>query len=532
MIAALIIIQLVVMTCFALAKQGFFVDELWSYGLANSLYFPHLFGNGMMDGKLLTPQTLHSYLEVDPGEQFRFDSVIYNLSQDAHPPLFFLVLHAVCSLFPGTFSKWYGIVPNMIYYAISAVALYRISRKMLKNDYAALVPVLWWGFCPGTISLVIFIRMYMMASMFVMLLLNVHYDMIVEHDARPIKYVQLLSISFLAFMCHYFMFILAFFIAAFTCLCLLLQKRWKACAIYAACMVGAVLIAFAVFPSAIDNIMGNGYAKEGTAQKSLQEMLGRVILFYTMTDDDLFGGINALQTLVLIFTVIGSVVYLVRSRRDEEQGSRAAFALPMLAAAASFFIIVAIAAPWPSSRYECFVYPIAVVTASWTIISACGALSKISSRLAPAACAIFSIGMLAISVFGYGKYVSYIYPQEDENLQALTSYSDSSSILVTSAYYKVVQKSLEIEETQGIRATPPDPTSLEVTVSQVAQDSNNFLVYIDMNPGMLYGRSPEEVMDEIVEDAGYEGYRLVSGYSDTPGDGVGLQLYEVYDDAA
>ncbi len=531
-LAALLLVQLAVMTYYALAKQGFFVDELWSYGLANSLYFPHLFGNGAMEGKWLTPQVFHSYLEVDPGEQFRFDSVVYNLSQDAHPPLFFMVLHAVSSFFPGTFSKWYGIVPNMVYYVISALALYRLSRKMLKSDYKALVPVLWWGFCAGTISLVIFIRMYMMASMFVMMLLNVHYDLIVEHDERYIKFVQLLALSFLSFMCHYFMFILAFFLAAFTCICLLFQKRWRTFAIYAGCMVGAVLIAFAMFPSAVSNIFGNGYAQEGTSRKSLNEVLNKIILFYSLTDGDLFGGINALQTLALLFTAIVAITNLIRPRRDCEQGGRPAFVLTMTAAAAFFFIVVAISAPWPSSRYECFVYPIAVVASSWAIISAIDLLAKARKRHATAAYMILSAGMVIVSMLSYGTYVSYIYPQEDENLQAMTNYGDSSVLLVTSDYYKVVQKSLEIEKTQGVLATVSDPASLEAAARQVDQNAKSFLVYIDTNPHELYGRLPEEVMEDIVEDAGYEGFRSISGYTDTPGDGVDLRLYEVYDDAA
>ncbi|MCC6107252.1 MAG: glycosyltransferase family 39 protein [Atopobium sp.] len=531
-LAALLLVQLAVMTYYALAKQGFFVDELWSYGLANSLYFPHLFGNGAMEGKWLTPQVFHSYLEVDPGEQFRFDSVVYNLSQDAHPPLFFMVLHAVSSFFPGTFSKWYGIVPNMVYYVISALALYRLSRKMLKSDYKALVPVLWWGFCAGTISLVIFIRMYMMASMFVMMLLNVHYDLIVEHDERYIKFVQLLALSFLSFMCHYFMFILAFFLAAFTCICLLFQKRWRTFAIYAGCMVGAVLIAFAMFPSAVSNIFGNGYAQEGTSRKSLNEVLNKIILFYSLTDGDLFGGINALQTLALLFTAIVAITNLIRPRRDCEQGGRPAFVLTMTAAAAFFFIVVAISAPWPSSRYECFVYPIAVVASSWAIISAIDLLAKARKRHATAAYMILSAGMVIVSMLSYGTYVSYIYPQEDENLQAMTNYGDSSVLLVTSDYYKVVQKSLEIEKTQGVLATVSDPASLEAAARQVDQNAKSFLVYIDTNPHELYGRLPEEVMEDIVEDAGYEGFRSISGYTDTPGDGVDLRLYEVYADAA
>lgn len=524
--AALVIIaQLIVITVFAFAKQGYFVDELWSYGLANSLFFPHIFQNGAMDGQWIIPQELHSYLEVDPGEQFRFDSVIYNMSNDAHPPLFFLVLHFACSLLPGTFSKWYGIVPNMIYFVVSAILLYRISRKILGSDYKALLPLVWWGFCPGTISLVLFIRMYMMASMFVLASVNVHYDMLVDGEDSPAKFAQLAIAAFLGFMCHYFMFILAFFLAAFSCIYLLIQKRWKTFVIYAGIMVASVLLVFAVFPASLKNLFGNGYAQQGTSHHTAEEIVDKVLLFYSMSDSDLFAGVNAVQTLVLLLTIAGIAICLWKSSRTDKERKKGHFSLVLVLSSACFFIVVAVAAPWASSRYVCFIYPFVIIAATWAILFELDSLLRDRAIMEPAA--VFVIGAIVLvgSALSYGEGIDYIYPQEQTNMQVIGEQSGSESLLITKNYYKVIQKALEVEELKGIWATTSEDSRLANAMEQIDQSSKSFLVYID--PLGIGDESCEEVMDRLIEGTRFDSYQLLPGYEETPNDGVDLLVYQV-----
>lgn len=526
----IVVAQLLVMFLFACAKQGFFVDELWSYGLANSLYFPHLFGNHAMDNAWLTPQTLHSYLEVDPGEQFRFDSVVYNMSNDAHPPLFFLVLHFISSLFPGTFSKWYGIVPNMVYFAISAFLLYRIASKMLGSGYKALLPLLWWGFCPGTISLVIFIRMYMMASMFVLLILNIHYDILVESDTRPAKLVELVCACFLAFMCHYFMYLIAFFLGVVSCLYLLGHKRWKAFALYASVMVLGVLLAFAAFPATIHNLLGNGYSQQGTAKHSMSDIIGRLIGFYSATDSDLFAGVNIAQTIVLALTMVGAIGYLVANRGQSKKMSRGWFVLCLIAASMLFFALVSVVAPWFSSRYVCFIYPLAIVSASWAIDVEIKFTCGNRQTIRTAAYVVLGIVTVAGSVISYPSCVEYIYPEESANLQVMEENHDSESLLISSNYYKVVVKALEIEQIKGIWATTANPDALSNAVSQIDPSDDSFIAYVD--PGGNGGESAEQVLDQAIAGTRFDGYRLLPGYTSSQNDGTNLVAYEIYDDAA
>ena len=127
-------------------KKGYFVDELWGYGLANSYYHPHVYSDDAFNGEYLSPDYFKEYLEVSEEDSFKYGSVFYNQSQDAHPPLFYCVLHTISSIFLKTFSKWFGIIPNIIYFIVTAICIYIVAKRVIKNYYIAVLPVMFWGF--------------------------------------------------------------------------------------------------------------------------------------------------------------------------------------------------------------------------------------------------------------------------------------------------------------------------------------------------------------------------------------------------
>lgn len=106
----LIAVQLIYTSfCFVTKKQGCHSDEIWSYGLANSYYQPFIY---MKDGVFIDDMTVDDvinynewesgevfkdYITVQPGERFAYGSVYHNQTLDHHPPLYYMLLHTVCS---------------------------------------------------------------------------------------------------------------------------------------------------------------------------------------------------------------------------------------------------------------------------------------------------------------------------------------------------------------------------------------------------------------------------------------------------
>lgn len=63
----------------------------------------------------LSPDFWNSALTVQQEYAFNYKSVFYNQAQDVHPPLYYVIIHTISSFFPGTYSKWFAIIPNMMF---------------------------------------------------------------------------------------------------------------------------------------------------------------------------------------------------------------------------------------------------------------------------------------------------------------------------------------------------------------------------------------------------------------------------------
>ena len=112
--AVILFVQIVFMLYYCNMKQGFFVDEIWSYGLSNSYYHAQIWEDNGLDNVKIEPEIFKSYLTVNKGEEFSYGSVIYNQTHDAHSASFLYgIAYNIVVFFLGKFSKWFGLIPNV-----------------------------------------------------------------------------------------------------------------------------------------------------------------------------------------------------------------------------------------------------------------------------------------------------------------------------------------------------------------------------------------------------------------------------------
>ena len=97
--AMILAFQILFALFWANQKAGFFVDEIWSYGLANSNYHPFLYSDGALEHGWVNGEYFKNYVVADETHRFDYGSVFYNQKMDVHPPLFYIVLHTICSFF-------------------------------------------------------------------------------------------------------------------------------------------------------------------------------------------------------------------------------------------------------------------------------------------------------------------------------------------------------------------------------------------------------------------------------------------------
>lgn len=85
------------------------------------------------------------YMTAKKGNRFDFASVWWNQTQDVHPPFYYALLHTVCSLLPGTFSKWYAGMINMMFAIFTLYVLRKTVWLMSSDDFfAAFVSNIYW----------------------------------------------------------------------------------------------------------------------------------------------------------------------------------------------------------------------------------------------------------------------------------------------------------------------------------------------------------------------------------------------------
>ena len=458
-------------------KEGYFVDELWSYGLANSTEYPHIYSIQGWDQKWQTPEYYMNYIEVEKGQQFDYGTVIYNQTQDNHPPLFYLILHTVCSLFPGTFSKWYGIVPNIIYYAVTGLFLYLLARRLSGSKRISFITMLVWACSAGAVSCVVYIRMYMLMTMWLVILLYLYARIWTDRPLGIRVYGWTALITFLGYMTHYYFYIAVFFAGGALALMLLTDRyrRKLLCRFAAANLLslGGILLCF---PLSFWKIFGLDADRGVQAYDALQaheNLWGKLRAYIAILGQQIFG--NFLKEFVLVLILI-FLFCLIRRRESlgwikEKEFSFLTVPVIMIAGYTS---IIALVAPYQVDRYIFCIYPFALLV----MFSFLGRLLKTLKFSAAGVCIALSVAAGAMLVQEYRTAgVNYLYLGEAQNLETAAAYGDLDCVYISRYDYLITADILEVANYKKIRRIHENEISKLYRILEPG--TTEVIVYVD-----------------------------------------------------
>lgn len=213
---------------FQTKKQGFHEDEM--YTIASSVN-PD---NGLMVAydennvpKWITKEYAKNYITLSTDNYLNLKSVFVNQSYDNHPPFFYTLVHFSSILFSGEFTKYTVFIVNIVAFVLSCFVIEK-TLKLLGKENLIFGTLIFYGLSMGTISMVIFQRMYMLLTFFI--LLYFYYSLkIYKSDFNLSKknFVALGVITILGFLTQYFFAIYAVFIFVFMFIEMLRQKKDK-----------------------------------------------------------------------------------------------------------------------------------------------------------------------------------------------------------------------------------------------------------------------------------------------------------------
>mgnify|MGYP006993694417 CR=1 FL=1 len=382
--ALLLCLQIIVLFYYGSRKAGYHEDELYSYYSSNKT--AGLFVN---DREWTIGESFRNELVVLPGEQFRYGVVKQMQSWDVHPPFYYYLLHTVCSLTPGIFSKWQGISVNLLGFVLSFIllayaayltAVYPISmqpelsdsekQSYRKRGYVLAGTVCgMWGFGAAVISGVMFIRMYQWLTCLYCCSLCLHLHALVRKKESWSFYLLLAVTVFLGFLTQYYYIIFHFFLGAGFCLYLLKEKKWKSLMAYVGTCAAAFGAALVYYPSALSHIFRGYRGTEAVGEfANASNTLERLQFFIGLFDKYMMGGGLALWLLLICLIAMTNRFLQKRAKRSgREQKRERILTLPvglLLFIAAGYFFTVAKTALLlgeTSNRYELPIYGVLVL---------------------------------------------------------------------------------------------------------------------------------------------------------------------------
>lgn len=340
----LLVLQVIAALCFCMKKTGFHYDEYYSYYSSNVTM-----GLVPTDREWKPGSEIYNEFAVLPGEQFDFGTVVRMQTYDVHPPFYYLLLHGVCSLTPGIFSKWSGLGLNLFFFIGSWMLLALLAWRMAGagreegeqeeaadrhfRQLAVLGIILLFGFNPAVYSGIILVRMYMLLGFWVLAATWLHVRSLQERKRGWRFFVPLAVVVYLGFLTHYYFAVYLFFLAAAMEFYLLFEKaehktwgqKWKDCILYAAVVIGSLVAAVLSYPACLGHIF-RGY--RGTEAMGAffdpGNTWGRLNFFVGLLNEYAFGGL--LFVLILVLAVLAITAWalqrLKRSALQSESGIR------------------------------------------------------------------------------------------------------------------------------------------------------------------------------------------------------------------
>lgn len=349
-ISLILIIQTIIFIIIGANKSYIHMDEAYSLGLASydkvEIQDNEDFYNTWHDGKYY-----EDYLCVNDDEIGQYKQVYENQKNDVHPPLYYLILRFAMGFHKNSYSKWPGIIINMIIYAFVTIFMYLILNKILKDKYkykekSAIISMVS-SLVLASITNVIYIRMYALSTLNVLITTYLHLKLL---DKKEIDYKLLTFIGFSALagsLTHYYyLFYLAMMFIMFA-IKYIKEKRYKELIAYTVTMCIAGVTSLIIFPYSIKHLFF-GYRGQGALSKLTQisEFLKSIKMYIKKFNRHAFNGL----LFILLALIVGLGIYKkVNKKKIFENKNQY---IKYIAIPTAFYtLLVSLSAPWIELRY-------------------------------------------------------------------------------------------------------------------------------------------------------------------------------------
>lgn len=393
----IIVLSLVISTCYMFTKQGYHEDELLTYNLANSSKQLNV------DGGWNTPKDFNDYLTVSENDTFNYAQVYENQIIDAsHPPFYYALVHTVCSFFPSAFCKWFAYSINIFAVIGSLIFLFLIGKRITNNDMYALIGVGAYAFSIACITTTIYLRMYATLSFFVLAFL---YQVILMYQKKNTVNFRDCILMFanvmLGILTQYYFILFAALVSLVFLVFKIKEKCYKDLAKYIITMMLGAIVALCIYPFIISNVLG-GNRGFGSIKLSVDTITIVTYVFYKLATyvqilaKDLF--LN--QVWLFVVCVLGLIAFWIYSRFIKKQRlSRETVLISF--PAITYFVLISLLSPFNSDRYVMISLPLISMIFTFAFIKIFHLIKSEKIRL------LLPISIAVASLFAFATVTPY-----------------------------------------------------------------------------------------------------------------------------
>lgn len=267
----------------------------------------------------ITAEQFKDYITTDSRDNFNYLSVYFNVKDDNHPPLHFMALHTVSSIFPGKISPWMGCSINLVLILGICVLLMKICREFLFQDKElGIVACILYACSMAGIATLLLIRMYAMLTFFCMAALYLHMKKRKTGQWKKGNKLLIL-VTVCGFLTQYYFVIFMLFLAGVTAVYLWRTEK-KNLLYYGRSMGISALLGLCIFPFSVADVL---YSERGV--ESVQNLGGgfsglgeRFVNFGEIILEQVLGG--TVGAGIFLITVVAALVCfgLVKLGQDKE----------------------------------------------------------------------------------------------------------------------------------------------------------------------------------------------------------------------
>lgn len=350
LVISIIIIQTIIFTIAGVNKSYIHMDEAYSLGLA-SYNKIEIQDNDDFYNVWHNKDYYEDYLAVNEHEKSQFSQVYENQKNDVHPPLYYLILRIAMGFSIGNYSKWPGIIVNILIYAFITIFMYLIMKKILdgKNNYKekSAILALISSITLAGVTNAIYIRMYALSTLNITITTYLHLKLLNRKEKNNMLLIVIAISALVGSLTHYYyLFYLACIFIMFV-IKYIKEKDFKMLGKYILAISIAGVLSLAIFPYSI-NHMFFGYRGQGTIENltNIPKFFGSIARYLLITN--VYGFNNLL--FILIITSMGIIIYKkIKNKEIFSIKNRYVkyIALPTL----FYFTLVAISSPFIELRY-------------------------------------------------------------------------------------------------------------------------------------------------------------------------------------